>query len=132
MKSILVVEDDKVTGQCLHDLLIASGYRADHVLNGEAALTSLGIKTYDLLIVDVYMPGIDGIELVRKVRELLSSGGPPVILVTAGNVTRIAEEVTTLGDASVVQKPFEFSQILSALNAAVGAADAPRMLGSSP
>lgn len=115
MKHVLVVEDDKITGGCLHDFLISAGYRADHVLNGEAALTALGVTPYDAMIVDVYMPGLDGLQLTRKVRELLPSHDLPVVVVTAGRAEVLSEEVQSLEHTTLVQKPFEFAQILDKL-----------------
>jgi CheY-like chemotaxis protein len=113
--NVLVVDDDPVTNWCLRDTLERNGASAQSCLNGESALTAIGARRFDALVVDVYMPGMDGVSLVRKLRAMSSHKDLPVVIVTAGNTEKIKEQLEELKPAAVVPKPFETSQIIDTL-----------------
>lgn len=114
-RNVLIAEDDVITNWCLKDVLERNGARAYSCLNAESALTVMGTTKYDALVVDVYMPGIDGISLVRKLRAVQATKDLPVIIVTAGNTDKIQEQLDELKPAAVISKPFEMAQILDTL-----------------
>lgn len=72
-KKILVADDDVLLRKLLNDLLTFYGYDVDCVSNGEAAKTSIENGNYDLLITDYMMPEMNGIELIKKVRDIKKS-----------------------------------------------------------
>lgn len=113
--NVLVVDDDPVTNWCLRDLLERNGAKADSCLNGESALTAMGAARYDALVVDVYMPGIDGVNLVRKLRDTQQYKNLPVVIITAGNTDKVRQNLEELKPACVISKPFEVGQILETL-----------------
>ena len=80
MKTILVTDDHTDTNEILCKLLRRSGYRTVSALSGEAALTVLDSERPDLMILDVMMPGMDGIEVLRAVRANPATQGLPVIV----------------------------------------------------
>lgn len=78
---ILIVEDDRDTRQALVDLLESEGFLVDEVENSRAALTTIAGQQPDLVLSDIQMPGMDGIELAQRLR--LAQPGLPVVLMTA-------------------------------------------------
>jgi CheY-like chemotaxis protein len=82
MKTILVTEDHKETNQTLCRLLRLAGYRTISAFDGETALTLLPAERPDLMILDMMMPGMDGIEVLRLVRSNPLTATMPVIAYT--------------------------------------------------
>ncbi|MGH2410178.1 MAG: response regulator, partial [Chloroflexota bacterium] len=77
---ILVVDDDERLAQVLRDGLAHYGYEVEVAADGPAALASVRARSPELIILDVLLPTLDGVEVCRQVRAL---GGPPVIMLTA-------------------------------------------------
>ncbi|HQO04508.1 MAG TPA: response regulator [Fervidobacterium sp.] len=69
-KRILVVEDEPNMRLLVTEELMDAGYEVDEAENGEAALKRFGEKTYDLVTIDIEMPGMDGLELAGRLREI--------------------------------------------------------------
>lgn len=80
MKTILVTDDHVDTNEILCRLLRCSGYRAVSAFSGEAALAVLATERPDLLILDMMMPGLDGMEVLRRVRSDPANAQLPVIM----------------------------------------------------
>jgi CheY-like chemotaxis protein len=72
-KKILVADDDVLLRKLLSELLTFYGYDVDCVSNGEEAIALIGERPYDLLITDYLMPEMNGIELIKKVRDIKKS-----------------------------------------------------------
>ncbi len=70
MKKILLVEDDKILSRSVDVMLTIDGYQTITVYNGEEALQKLLHQKFDLLITDIVMPRMDGIELISKIKKL--------------------------------------------------------------
>ena len=80
MKRILIVEDDKLAAELERDYLVASGYEVDICGNGNDGLLKTESEEYDLIILDIMLPGINGFEICREIRQ---KKNVPIILVTA-------------------------------------------------
>jgi CheY-like chemotaxis protein len=95
---VLVVDDDRVIGQSFDRVLTQKGYEVSTALSGQEALDKLGSNGYDMVFTDIKMPGMDGIEVARRVKEM--NPWLPVVVVTgygsAENEAR-AEEVGVEG-----------------------------------
>ena len=78
---ILIVEDDDVLGSGLMRILQAEGYAVDVMARGEQAMLAAGRERFDLVILDVGLPGIDGFEVLRRLRAVGSKA--PVLFLTA-------------------------------------------------
>ena len=111
---ILVVDDDENFRTMLLDLLEASGYMAQGVEDSETALVLLREVTFDLLMVDLRMPGTGGIELIRQANSLQPHA--PVIILTGNADKESAVEAASLGVTDTIEKPI---RNLRALESAV-------------
>jgi len=69
-RRVLIVDDDILVGESLNELLSLLGYNVEYVNNGEEAISLINAGDYDILITDYMMPGVNGIELVKKVRDM--------------------------------------------------------------
>ena len=113
---ILVAEDDSETGEYIRKGLAGEGHAVDHVANGREALVQASGGSYDLLIVDRMMPGLDGLSLVKSLRSAQIDA--PVIFLTA--LGSINDKVDGLGAGAddYIVKPFAMAE-LSARIAAI-------------
>jgi len=106
---ILVVDDEQSMREFLDILLEREGYRVDVAESGEAALALLQGTSYDLVITDVKMPGLDGLALLARIREL--SPDTAVLMVTAFSTAEHAVEAMKLGAYDYIAKPFNVEEI---------------------
>ena len=95
--SILIVDDDPGTGRLLAVLLRHIGHKAALVTNGRTALEYLSRHRPDLVILDVMMPEIDGLEVLRRVREDPRTADLPVVMFSALNDPDFRETVRARG-----------------------------------
>ena len=116
MINVLVVEDDPMVAQ-LHEHYLAQikGFElCDMCRNGDEALRLLQSRSYDLLILDVFMPSMDGLQLLAKIRE--NGFDVDVIIVSAANDKDKIKQALRLGAVDYIIKPFEFERFNLALN----------------
>jgi two-component system OmpR family response regulator len=108
---ILIAEDDPVLADGLTSSLRAQGYAADHVADGIAADHALAVQPFDLLILDLGLPRMSGLEVLRKLRARKSS--IPVMILTAHG--SIDERVAglDLGADDYITKPFNLRELLA-------------------
>jgi DNA-binding response OmpR family regulator len=111
--SLLIVEDEVRVAMFLVKGLRAQGYRVDHVTTGEDALARAESMKFSLVILDLGLPDLDGLEVLRRLRE---NGNPtPVIILTARTEMRDRARSFELGADDFVTKPFVFSDLLERL-----------------
>lgn len=116
MINVLVVEDDPMVAQ-LHEHYLSQikGFElCDMCRNGDEALRLLQSRNYDLLILDVFMPSMDGLQLLAKIRE--NGFDVDVIIVSAANDKDKIKQALRLGAVDYIIKPFEFERFNLALN----------------
>jgi CheY-like chemotaxis protein len=116
--SILVVDDDVDTCRNLADILGDMGYHVDTAHDGPAALERVRAKAYDIALLDLKMPGMDGVTLYREIKRLCS--GTVAIIVTAYATSETAEEALTAGAWQVLAKPVDFPKLLELVDVALG------------
>ena len=114
---ILLIEDDPGTGTALESVLTAEGYGVDLVARGNEGLARASTGSYDLVLTDFKLPGLDGLELIRQLHERKPK--LPVILMTAHGTTETAIEATKLGACEYLPKPFEADELLECVSVAV-------------
>lgn len=108
---LLVAEDEPKIGMYLQQGLVEAGFTIDRVVTGTEALHQALNETYDLLILDVMMPGLDGWEVIRSVRTAGSS--VPVLFLTARDGVDDRVKGLELGADDYLVKPFAFSELLA-------------------
>src|SRR5688572_27138897 len=92
---ILVVDDDPAVGTILGALLDQAGFQATYVESGQAALAELDARAYDVVVTDVRMPGLDGMELLDRVVH--QRPDLPVVLLTAHGTISLAVDAMKRG-----------------------------------
>ena len=115
--NILVVDDEKNIRRTLIDILQDEGYNATAVESGEEALTLLSNNFFDLIFLDVKLPGIDGIEVLKRVKKDYS--GLDVIVISGHSTIKIAVQAVKMGAYDFLEKPLSLHKIvISAKNIA--------------
>ena len=108
---LLVAEDEPKTGAYLQQGLSEAGFNVDRVMTGTDALQHALSESYDLLILDVMMPGLDGWEVLRMVRA--AGKDVPVLFLTARDGVEDRVKGLELGADDYLIKPFAFSELLA-------------------
>ena len=108
---LLVAEDEPKTGIYLQQGLNEAGFTVDRVITGSEALHQALNETYDLLILDVMMPGLDGWEVLRRLRA--EGNDVPVLFLTARDGVEDRVKGLELGADDYLIKPFAFSELLA-------------------
>lgn len=121
-KRLLVVEDDADMAGLLVASLRDEGYEVDAAADGEAALAALATRTYALLLLDIMLPGVDGLEICRRVRA-----GPvytPIIIVSSKSAEVQRVVGLEMGADDYVAKPFSLAELLARVRAVLRRVDA--------
>jgi len=109
---VLIVEDDKATGDLLASAInYERGYRAVRVANADDALTALGTIDPDLLVLDIHLPGMSGLELYDRIRSDPRFSTLPVVFET-GAGREHAEQLRDRGVATYIKKPFDLDELV--------------------
>ena len=110
---ILAVDDESSVVEVVSEYFGALGYQVETASDGPAALARLGEARPDIVLLDVRMPGMDGVEVLKRIRSL--DPGLPVVMVTANEDVDLARETLKLGAFDYVSKPFDFSYLEQAV-----------------
>jgi CheY-like chemotaxis protein len=127
MQHILLIDDDDAVRSAISLILDQEGYEVTAAADGQAGLRLVEEASFDLAIVDMFMPGLDGIETISRIRALAPS---LPIIATSGAVAKsqggVASDVlataTERGAALVVHKPFRPRELLQAIAQCLAAA----------
>ena len=111
MSRILIVEDEARIASFLEKGLRANGFATEIAADGEEALTRVRIGSYDLVILDLGLPGRDGLEVLRDLRE--RHAGLPVVILTARDSVRDTVSGLEGGADDYMTKPFRFEELLA-------------------
>jgi CheY-like chemotaxis protein len=122
---VLIVDDSKDTRKVLCMALEISGYQVSVAESGMEALEILRQQPHDLLLTDLWMPNMDGAELVRLVRQNPKTAAMPIVMMTAALPPDLRSTIPA--DAFLI-KPFEFEPLLKLLS---GLRAAPRLQAAS-
>jgi two-component system phosphate regulon response regulator PhoB len=116
-KTILVVEDEEDILALIHFNLIKVGYNAECASDGEEALTLIAAKRPDLILLDLMLPGIDGLEICRRLRSGDSATEIPIIMLTACGEEEDVVRGLELGADDYITKPFSIKVLLARVQA---------------
>ena len=114
---ILIVDDEPPIRRFLRTALTAQGYRIDEAADGEAALEFLAHNTVDLVVLDLGLPGIDGLEVVKRVRA--ESSVVPIVILSSRDDEAGKVAALDLGADDYVSKPFGVEELSARLRAAL-------------
>ncbi len=116
-KSILIVEDDSVNQQVISRMLKERGCQTDFACNGLEALEAYDKKEYDIILMDILMPIMDGVEAVRLIREKEEGGRhTPIIAITAHVLLGDRERFLKLGMDEYIAKPIKMEELFFTLD----------------
>ena len=121
---ILLAEDDQILAEGLSRSLRGAGYAVDHVATGSEADTALSAHAFDLLILDLGLPKMTGLDVLRRLRG--RNGKLPVLILTAGDSVEQRVRGLDLGADDFMAKPFELAELEARVRALVR-----RSMGSS-
>lgn len=126
---ILIVDDEQPVLDVLGEYFATQGYTVETVANGPDALATVRRARPDLVLLDVRMPGMDGVEVLRRLRAADESLA--VIMVTANEDVALARETLQIGAFDYVAKPFDFGYLDRAVAAGLLQAGGPGGLGGA-
>jgi two-component system response regulator PilR (NtrC family) len=107
---IHVIDDEPVIHDILTQLLTSEGYRVEISASGEEALEKFSAERFDLILLDLLMPGMDGIEVLRAIKRIQPQA--VVVIITAYASVESAIEAMKIGAFDYVQKPFKHEELL--------------------
>ena len=113
--SILLIEDDTLLAESLEDLLEEEGYEVTHAVNGEEALELTYERSFDLYLVDINLPLLDGITLLKELRA--ADDMTPAIFLTSHTKKEKLKESFASGGDDYITKPFENEELLLRIEA---------------
>lgn len=111
-KKILIVEDNEQNLKLFHDLLITKGYKVMSARDGDSALAKIYQEIPDLIIMDIQIPRIDGIEVTRRIRKKFPAEDIAIIAVTAHAMKGDREDLLKAGFDDYMPKPINISTFL--------------------
>jgi UDP-3-O-acyl N-acetylglucosamine deacetylase len=113
---ILIVDDEASIGRALQGILADEGFQVVQAGDGEAALQLVQEQPFDLVLLDIWMPGMDGIQTLQRLKAM-PSGVCVIVMSGHGNI-ETAVKATKLGAFDYLEKPLSLDNVLSAVNAA--------------
>ncbi|MEO6187407.1 MAG: sigma-54 dependent transcriptional regulator [Ginsengibacter sp.] len=117
MPSILIIDDEKNIRTTLHEILSFEGYKVDEAADGEEGLKKFKEKNYDLVLCDIKMPKVDGLEFLEKVKE--TGDDVPVIIISGHGNIETAVEAVKKGAYDYISKPPDLNRMLITLRNAM-------------
>ncbi len=112
---VLIVEDNELGVRIVCHLLCRAGFEVDAALSGEAGIAAAAEKVYDLVLMDIEMPGMSGLEATRKIRELPAYAAVPIVALTAHADGESRAECLAHGMQGFLSKPIRAQELLSAV-----------------
>ncbi|MFQ6614022.1 MAG: response regulator [Fidelibacterota bacterium] len=114
--SVLIAEDDELTADFITHRLKKSGYKITHFTSGSEALKAAESTAFDLVILDVKMPGMDGFEVLRNIRKTSLNGSVPIIMLTSMGRENDIVKGLDLGADDYMLKPFSATELLARIH----------------
>ena len=112
-KRILIVEDHEINRRILRDLLTSAGYELIEAATGEEGVALAGTHRPDLVLMDIQLPGLDGYEATRRIKEHPALRHLPIIAVTSYALSGDEEKALEAGCATYISKPFSPRTVLA-------------------
>jgi DNA-binding NtrC family response regulator len=116
--AVLIIDDEAEIRESLQTLLEMEGFAVEAAATGEAGLQRIGEHPFDLILLDLTLPGRNGMEILAEIRG--QENGLPVIMITAFGTVENAVRAMQSGAANFIQKPWDNEKLLADIRAAVG------------
>lgn len=110
MAKVLLLEDDLILQEIIEEYLQESGFEVESFFDGEIALEAIGSGSYDMLLLDINVPSIDGFELLGYLREIKNS--TPAIFITSLAGVKSLQKGFDLGANDYLKKPFDLDELI--------------------
>jgi twitching motility two-component system response regulator PilG len=114
-KRILIVEDEESLLKLETILLTVKGYEVSGASTGTTALEKLSDQTFDLILLDIMLPDIDGYDICRRIKEHPRHASTPVVILTARKSIEDQERGATCGADAYMTKPFKSAMIIEVI-----------------
>lgn len=117
MSNILIIDDEKSIRKTLGEILSYEGYKIDEAVDGEEGLRKFKEKTYDVVLTDIKMPKMDGLDFLEKSRE--SNADVPIIMISGHGTIETAVEAVKKGAFDYISKPPDLNRLLITIRNAI-------------
>ena len=124
MSLVLIVEDNERNLKLVRDVLQVKGYTTLEAGTAEDGIRLAAERKPDLILMDIQLPGMNGIDALRALRSDASTANIPVVAVTASVMQQDRKQITEAGFNGYVGKPINIKEFLSAIRGALGEKDA--------
>ncbi|CAN7250997.1 ATP-binding protein [Bosea sp. LjRoot90] len=132
LQRILVVDDDPVTREVARLMVGKAGHKVQAVASGEAAVKTLRKRTFDLVLLDMHMGGMDGIETTRAIRALPAIAQPRIVALTADVSPETMRRMRAAGLATILSKPITSAALLQMIGRRGGRSGRGLVVALSP
>ncbi len=123
MMRLLIVDDDSDHRLILRNMFEANGYGCDEAEDGGEALSKLRADKVDIVLTDLHMPGMNGLELINQMGRLASLQHTPAILMSSQSREDMPYEAHKTGACAVISKPYDLHELLEEVSRAIGQAE---------
>ena len=117
MSTILIVEDNEKNMKLVRDVLQAKGYATIEAVTGEDGVRLAGERKPDLILMDIQLPGISGIDALKQLRANPDTAAIPAVAVTASVMQQDRKQITEAGFNGYIGKPINLAEFLQTVNA---------------
>ena len=114
---IAVIDDDESFRVALVDSLSSLGYRSNGYASGEEYIRAASGKAFNCVVTDIHMPGISGLDLIKRLAALGST--VPIVLITARSDANLEAKAAAAGAGCLLRKPFEINELIRCIDGAV-------------
>ncbi len=118
-RRILIVDDEPGIRSSLGAVLEDEGYHVDSVPDGETCLHLLDTQTFDCVLLDVWLPGIDGMEVLNRIQERVDEDRPAVVMISGHGTIETALRATRMGAFDFIEKPLTIDKVLVVVKNAI-------------
>jgi two-component system cell cycle response regulator DivK len=112
-KRILIVEDDPFSLKLVRDVLQTNGYQTEEATSGEEAVAKAAESGPDLIVMDIRLPGMDGLEATRRLKSDPGTASIPIVAVTAHAMPEDEARILEAGCQAYLPKPLHFAEFVS-------------------
>ncbi len=109
---VLIVDDEPGIRESLSGVLEDEGFVAESVPSGEACLEALGRSRFDLVLLDIWLPGIDGLDTLARIEEIASADRPAVVVISGHGSVEAAVKATKMGAFDFLEKPLTIEKVV--------------------